>query len=201
MMKALSPLFAPAAAVVLASSVIGAPATASEPTLDSEFTPLMLVYMLLTVEDWTHDPALLDAVRNQNARTANLTEEEILAQDTLWRNSNETDELVATVLHNPATDFLMTKSQASNGLISEIILTDARGLNVASTVMTSDYWQGDEDKHNETYELGPGAVHIGELEIDTSTGAFQGQGSMTVTDPVSGEAIGAITVGFLPNEF
>ena len=72
---------------------------------------------------------------------------------------------------------------------------DAKGLDVAQSTLTSDYWQGDEAKWSETYPVGPDAVQIGEIEQDESTQVFQSQVSIAVTDPATGEVIGAITVG------
>ncbi len=72
---------------------------------------------------------------------------------------------------------------------------DARGLNVAASDVTSDCRQGDEAKHAETFVLGPGSVHMSEIELDESTQRYQGQISFTMVDPSSGQAVGAITVG------
>ena len=80
-------------------------------------------------------------------------------------------------------------------MITEIFVMDARGLNVAQSDVTSDYWQGDEAKWQDTFSKGPGAVHISEVEEDESTQTFQSQVSMSVTDPADGSVIGAITVG------
>jgi hypothetical protein len=74
-------------------------------------------------------------------------------------------------------------------------MMDARGLNVAASSVTSDYWQGDEEKFTATYPLGPDAVHISEVEFDESTQTFQAQVSLPVTDPATGAVIGAITIG------
>lgn len=72
---------------------------------------------------------------------------------------------------------------------------DNKGLNVAQSDITSDFWQGDEAKWQNTFLKGPGAFDIGEVEEDESTQMFQSQISYTVTDPATGNAIGAITVG------
>ena len=72
---------------------------------------------------------------------------------------------------------------------------DALGLNVAASDTTSDYWQGDEAKFTETYGVGPDATHLGDIELDESSQSYQGQISMTIVDPATGSAIGAITVG------
>ena len=80
-------------------------------------------------------------------------------------------------------------------MITEVIVMDAKGLNVAASGATSDYWQGDEAKYQETYPKGPGAVHFGEVEFDESSQTYQAQISITVTDPDTGRPIGAMTVG------
>ena len=69
----------------------------------------------------------------------------------------------------------------------------ARGLNVAASAVTSDYWQGDEAKWQETFLAGPGASHVSEIEEDESTQTFQVQVSLPVVD--GGSPIGAITLG------
>ena len=72
---------------------------------------------------------------------------------------------------------------------------DNHGLNVAQSVETSDYWQGDEAKWQKTYGNGSGDIHISEVEFDESTGSYQSQVSMPIKDPATGELIGAITFG------
>ena len=72
---------------------------------------------------------------------------------------------------------------------------DAQGINAAVSHVTSDMWQGDEAKYQQTYLVGPSAVHFGDIEKDESTGRYQGQISITVTDPSSGDLLGAMTIG------
>ena len=72
---------------------------------------------------------------------------------------------------------------------------DNKGLNVAQSVETSDYWQGDEAKWQQTYSVGPDALHISEVEFDDSTGFYQSQASLAIKDPATNEVIGAVTFG------
>ena len=44
-------------------------------------------------------------------------------------------------------------------------------------------------------QAGAGATHLSEVEFDESTQTYQGQISVTVTDPATGTPIGALTVG------
>ncbi len=67
--------------------------------------------------------------------------------------------------------------------------------NVATSAVTSDFWQGDEPKFAETFPNGAGAMHLGNVEFDESSQTYQGQISVSIVDPASNEVVGAMTVG------
>ena len=146
---------------------------------------------------WAADPAIVAAIRAQNDRTAGLAQDDIDSLDLTWRQEigKRTHPTIDAVLANPVSDMLRARVAESDGVVTEVFIMDARGLNVASSAVTSDYWQGDEAKFSETFGRGAGAMHVGEIEFDVSTQSYQGQVSVAVTDPDSGRAIGAITVG------
>ena len=102
---------------------------------------------------------------------------------------------IAPVLNNPVSDALRARIEASMGAMTEVFIMDEHGLNVAASAVTSDMWQGDEAKFQDTYGKGAGSVHIGEVELDESTQRYQGQISVTIVDPDTGAPIGALTVG------
>ena len=183
------------------AALCAAPVLAADTNSDNEYAPHMEMYMTLTVSNWVADATVLDAIRAQNAKTSGLSEAEIIALDDEWRASDETGALQRGVLETASSDFLRDMVAASDGMVSEVFVTDAVGLNVAASVATSDYWQGDEDKFSMTYSVGVDAIHIGDMEVDASTGAYQGQASMTITDPDTGAPIGSVTVGLLPDLF
>ena len=143
------------------------------------------------------DPVLIEALRAQNADHAGLSDADIDALDTQWRQSAEAGSgpLVDDLLARGLSNYLRTVQEESAGQITEIFVMDNRGLNVGQSVITSDYMQGDEAKWQQTFLLGPDAIFVDELEFDDSTSAFQSQVSGTIVDPETGEAIGAITVG------
>ncbi len=149
------------------------------------------------VRPWLSDPTVIEAVKAQNAETAGLSEAEIDALDKQWRAEAEAGSgpLIDKVLAGKLSAFLKEKKAASNGLYSEVFVMDAKGLNVGQSDVTSDYMQGDEDKWQKTYPVGPDAVFIDEVEFDDSSGQFQSQVNATVVDPATGQAIGAITIG------
>ena len=150
--------------------------------------------------------AVVDAVREQNRTTAELSDARIAELDGEWaaeaagretggETGGETGSLIAETMGRPVSLYLRQIQARSEGLFTEIILMDARGLNVGISEVTSDYWQGDEDKWQKTFLAGPHSLHIGALEEDLSTRTVQSQVSLPVVDPDTGEAIGALTFG------
>ena len=154
-------------------------------------------YIETNVKPWLSDPVLVDAVKAQNAQNAGLAQADIDALDKKWRAETEgsSKEMIDGVLGNALSQFLKAKQQEAGGLITEVFVMDNKGLNVGQSDVTSDYWQGDEDKCAKTYGAGPDAIFIDGAEKDESTQMLQSQGSIAIKDPASGEAIGAITVG------
>ena len=143
------------------------------------------------------NPVVIAAVRAQNEKHAGLTQDQIDAMDQAWRAEVGAADTptITPVLEHEASQELATARDESEGLFTEIFVMDDKGLNVAASDVTSDYWQGDEAKWQETYAKGADAVHLSEVELDESTQSYQSQVSVAVVDPESGAAIGAVTFG------
>lgn len=150
-----------------------------------------------TIADWIVDPMFVDAIKTQNADTASYNEAQITAMDMIWQGEAPmlSGPIIDTVLHNDSAEKLRAIRDASEGKVSEIFFVDALGMNVAASDITSDYWQGDEAKYQQTFLLGAGTVHLGDVEFDESTQVYQAQISVTISDPATNEPIGAMTVG------
>ena len=103
--------------------------------------------------------------------------------------------MIQALMANALSSFLTLKKQSGGGLYTEIIVMDNKGLNVGQSDVTSDYWQGDEDKWRKTFLVGPKSMHIDDIGRDESTHRLQSQISLPVVDPVTKKPIGAITVG------
>lgn len=147
------------------------------------------------LQTWITDPIFLYAIREQNQTHANMTERQINRLDRVWIAEKGRGPMIYDLLDRQASVILRDRRELSNGVITEIILMDRFGLNVAISDPTTDYYQGDEAKYQDTYLVGPGAVHVSEIEFDESTQKYQTQVSMTVVDPENGQPIGAVTFG------
>lgn len=152
-------------------------------------------YYMAKIAPWAQDAALIAAITAQNATTGAYDQAKIDALDAQWQAEVGTagSALIDGVVKNAAADLLRQRIEASGGELTEAFITDARGLNVAASATTSDYWQGDEDKFTKVFPA-PDGKFFSEIEIDESTQIYQAQISVTITDPATGAAIGTLTV-------
>ena len=181
--------------IAFAASVLAIAAHAAMAA--GEHIPAVTDYANANVKPWIADAAVVGAIKAQNEANAGLAQGDIDALDQKWRAGVDGGDasLIDDVVGNALSDYLRDKQMASNGVITEIFVMDAKGLNVGQSDVTSDYWQGDEGKWQKTYGAGDAAaIFVDEAEKDESTQMLQSQVSMTIADE-SGAPIGAITIG------
>lgn len=140
--------------------------------------------------EWAANPVLVEAVLAQNARNTPLSA--IQQLDEQWRHTSGFAAFMGPVLDNPAAEEL-ARLERDAGFVMESFVMDNQGALVAATNKTSDYWQGDEAKFTESFKGGQGAVHVGEVEFDSSAQKYLAQVSLPIMK--DGKAIGAITIG------
>lgn len=149
------------------------------------------------LQSWLNTPGLVDAVKAQNRRHAGLTEEARDRMDQTWQTAFQTGDhpRVMAWLDEALSHRLRTLAREADGQITEVMLTDRGGLNVAVSDMTSDYWQGDEAKFQRAQGLAAGQLNFEPVTYDESTRKFQVHVSLPVTDTDSGEWLGVLIVG------
>lgn len=149
------------------------------------------------LQEIAQNPIIIAAVIEQNAKTGGYDAARIAELDKQWEAEvgAANRPLIDAALGGKASVALLAAQEAAVGLITELFVMDAKGLNVAQSTITSDYWQGDEDKFILSYGAGVDGVTFGEIEQDESTQAFQSQVSITIVDPANGAPIGAVTAG------
>jgi hypothetical protein len=163
---------------------------------DNEFAAPLTELANGQLREIAQNPVVVAAIEAQNAQTSAYDEAKVNELDSQWRAEvgAAAKPLIDATLANEASKYLAEVQAASGGTFTEIFVMDAKGLNVAQSTVTSDYWQGDEDKFTASFGAGADAVHLGEIEQDESTQTFQSQVSITVVD-AAGTPIGAITAG------
>lgn len=178
--------------LLLCSTVGANPALAED-----EYVAAARAYVEQHVVPFLSEAVVVDAINAQNAKFAGLQQADVDALDQKWRAEVEAGDkpMIDEALASPLSKFLVEQREKSEGVITELFVTDGKGLNVGQSDPTSDYWQGDEAKWQKSFQAGPGTVFVDEVEKDESTQQLQTQVSATIVDPKTGAAIGAITVG------
>jgi len=133
---------------------------------------------------------IISAVKEQNAK--NMSLESIKEMDEKWKNTPGIADFMKPLMDSGCGPNLK-QIQSMNPFYAEIFVMDNQGANVCQTDKTSDYWQGDEAKFQESFNGGVGAVFVDDVEFDDSTQSYISQVSVPVMD--GGKAIGAITFG------
>lgn len=155
----------------------------------------ILTLLLGSVQQLARDRTLLDAVQQQNRAT--LTLAHIRQQDALWQQElqqgqNKSD-LAHQLLQTKASAQLRQWQDSYNGLVTEVILMDNQGANVAISEITTDYWQGDETPFLSVFGQ-QSDYFIDVVEYDQSTRRFQVKLSVPVSD-AQGRHSGALSIG------
>jgi hypothetical protein len=135
------------------------------------------------------------SIQAQNDRFNNLAQDKIDQLDGQWKAEREAADkpLIAATLSNPLSVYLARMQGKSLGLYAEIFVMDQMGLNVGQSSVTSDFWQGDEDKYQKTFAVGEDALFVDEPEWDEDFKIWRNQVSFTIVSPEQ-KKIGAVTV-------
>lgn len=171
--------------------------SSSQLRADPEIEAAAQIFAEQSVANWLGNPVIINAIKVQNQQHESLTQEQIDDLDKQWRaeSAGTPGAMITQITGNQLSTFLRDVKEGEAGLVTEIFVMDDKGLNVGQSDITSDYWQGDEAKWKRTYAAEPNAMFVGEVEMDESTQRFQTQINMAITDPETGENIGAVTVG------
>lgn len=139
-------------------------------------------------------PEVVEAVKASNNRQ--LSAAAILELDKRWIQLKGKLPEAEQIL-NSKTSALLAKEMNRQSYFKEAILTGNQGETVAMNIVTSDYWQGDEEKFTAVFDTNLPSrkpdSHISRARWDDSTKAMIAQVSVPVYD--GDYMIGTLTVG------
>jgi hypothetical protein len=174
----------------LAAALLAVGTAAPRPAAAGPLTDAAREQAVALAKGLAADPAVVAAVRAQNARQLPLAE--IQHVDKAWTAAKGVDARMQALMDNACARALK-QAQADHLEIAEAFAMDNQGANVCMTNRTSDYWQGDEPKWTRSFDEGRGAVFVDAPKFDESTGSYLVQVSVPVM--AGGKAIGALTLG------
>ncbi len=152
---------------------------------------IILQRKIALIGDLIKNPAIIEEVKKANETNASLTQEQINKLDAVWINSPSKATFFQPFFTNNAAKKLIEFQELNLGF-SEIFITDARGLNVAITNKTTDYYQADEDWWIKSYNQGAGIVWHGDIEFDQSAQTEGISLYVPIKDPTNGATIGIV---------
>ncbi len=150
--------------------------------------------LIKEIKALANKPEVIEAVKASNARQ--LGKERIMELDERWIKLKgrlpEADQIM-----NSKVSALLTKAMNKQSYFKEAILTGNQGETVAMNMVTTDYWQGDEEKFTAIFDTNLPSrkpdSHISRARWDDSTKAMIAQVSVPVYD--GDYMIGTLTVG------
>lgn len=144
------------------------------------------------LETLARTPSLIEAVHQTNIQRASLTSDEIISLDEKWvAEAPEIQGMVNEIQANDLSRYLQGFID-NNPSEVEVFVTDVNGLNVSMTERTSDFLQSDEGWWKSSYSNGNGAIYIGDVEYDESSGAYAMNLGVPVRDPDDQKVIGVL---------
>ena len=149
-----------------------------------------------SIEQWLGNEIVTLSVNAHNDHYGDINEAKVLELDKQWREEQKQKmkPLIASTLSSPLSVYLTRMQGQSLGLFVEIFVMDNKGLNVGQSSITSDFWQGDEAKFQQTFDVGPEAIFVDEPEWDDKMKIWRVQVNKSLVDPKTKELIGAATV-------
>lgn len=164
----------------------------------SDFEQLQIKELLgRKLERWKRLPNLEPALVAANKHSAQLSQQQIEKLDKQWMRAFANNDFSFSIglINQPLSAELREIKKQAQDMVTEVIVTDKRGLNVAISDMTSDYWQGDEPNFIRAYGKPANALFFGDINYDESTKRFQLQLSVPLQTSTSFKPLGVMIFG------
>ena len=144
---------------------------------------------------WLKNDIVIKALKKQNEKNELLsqTDKKILNDTWIGERRKHKRPLTDRVLENDLSNFLKIKQKESQGLFTEIIIIDAYGINAGQSMISDDYWQGNNEKWKKTLGSRSYVTYISDLAFDYNTEFFQVEVAFIAS--MNDEPIGVVYAG------
>lgn len=171
------------------SLLLAVGANSAQVRWDQETIKRVLKDEIKHIEMIARDKVIISAVVRHNDKL--LTFDEIMRRDRLWQDEDQLMDLKSALNNSEIGQFVETFKNSKN-YYSEVFLADDRGALVAAYPLTSDYWQGDEEKWTTVVQKG-WPSYISAMTFDESSQSNIVQISVPVMHETS--VVGVLVVG------
>ena len=161
----------------------------------------LLRHKIIAIKELAESPLLIREVEKQNRLKKTMNS--ILQTDRMWHKLDISHPIKKQMYASKTGTFLKGLVEFENSIYSEIFLTDNQGANITSWPITSDYWQGDEEKWSKVFNQSNTDVFVGELEFDESshTNAVQISVPVLKNKKIIGVLIAGIKLTYLQGKY
>ena len=109
---------------------------------DEEFHPELKKLAIGKIYKVAQNDSLIEAIMDHNKKTKSYKQSHIDALDNQWREEIGAGDqpLITSLLSTKVSQYLKRVQHESDGLFTEIFVMGKKGINVAQSAITSDYW-------------------------------------------------------------
>ena len=144
------------------------------------------------LETLARTPSIIAAANEVNQARANWTSEMIASQDKAWSDQDPgIQTTIQSIAENPVSTYLVD-FRNNNPEEVEVFVTDRRGLNLAMTDRTSDFFQADEGWWKSAFAGGGGSTYLGAVEYDESAKTYAMNIGIPIRDSGTNQVIGVL---------
>lgn len=163
-----------------------------------EDSPLIGRVIRTVASELLADELVLAGLRQAARDNDSLTIDTIIQRDVAWRLQAKrgAGPLLDAVMGSDMSRHLTLLRVVRQTLLSDVMLTDDRGLLVAATRIPSDYDQSDEAKFIIPTTSDPGMLHVEEAAYDESADDYVVMVSILLVDPADGRHLGVLCANF-----
>jgi len=158
--------------------------------------PALVQYARQNLAQLGRSPVIVKEVSNQNSRNLNM--DEVKRNDDRWRSTRGIAEFMRPLMNSQCAGYLRA-IQKSKKYFMDITVVDSRGVSVAMSEKTREYWHRDREFFTQVMNGAEGSLFVGDMEFDTSLQIYMVHVGVPVYE--GDRVIGAISIGIDVDQF
>jgi hypothetical protein len=169
------------------SAAPAAPASAAPPASSGEYQKQLYDLASTDIKSWVYNDLIINAIKTQNAKNADLTLTQKRAADVKWQQERlkSNSPFIHNIVGSQVSNYLRGIQNKSKGLYTELMVVDDQGMTVAQTKIGAHLWQGEQDKWANTFQSHSYAPYIRDVQFNDNTQMFQAEITvMIVSDEI-----------------
>lgn len=158
--------------------------------------PALVRYARQNLTQLGRSPVIVNEISRQNSR--NLSLDEVKRDDDRWRSTRGIAEFMRPLMDSQCAGYLRA-IQKSKKYFMEITAVDSRGVSVAMSEKTREYWHRDKEFYKQVMNGTGSSLYISDVEFNTSLQIYMVHVGVPVYE--GDRVIGVLTIGIDVDQF